>query len=112
MKKVEELQAQCLAILPVEVRDAKKDHFEWLNKKTGKAETIDIIRVGLELDTPENHCQIDGKIGGFDKGGAWAVKDIPSWCRRGARVIIGCKEFGFDKGKPSVTIVDAVEVGK
>lgn len=62
MRNIQELCDKGLAVLPVEIRGAKKDSFSYVSKKTGLKVDVNIIRLSLEVKVAGNVESAEGSM--------------------------------------------------
>ena len=103
MKTIQELWAKGLAVLPLEVRGARPDTFNYTHKKTGQRVDVFLVRVSFEMESGGTFEAVEGAIGG---PGDAAVTVVPEWCVRGSRVLVGCSEVKRELRRLSVRVVD------
>ena len=107
MKTIQELWAKGLAVLPLEVRGARPDTFNYTHKKTGQRVDVFLVRVSFEMESGGSFEAVEGSIGG---PGDADVKIVPEWCVRGSRVLVGCSEVKREMRRLSVRVVDVAPV--
>ena len=107
MKTIQELWAKGLAVLPLEVRGAHPDTFNYTHKKTGQRVDVFLVRVSFEMESCGSFEAVEGAIGG---PGDAAVTVVPEWCARGSRVLVGCSEVKRELRRLSVRVVDVAPV--
>ena len=99
MRNIKELFDKGLAVLPVEIRGAKKDSFSYVSKKTGLKVEVHLVRLSLEVEVLGNIESADGSIDQVE---------VPAWAARGARMWIGCSEVKRENRRMVCRIVEAI----
>ena len=95
------LWAKGFAVVLVEVRGVKPDVMKWVDKKTGKAQERDVVKLAMETVGGREVVQISGTLWG---------KDVPAGVEPGTVCFAGVTGIEREKGSTRCGIGEIVPV--